>query len=273
MALFEVGRVYSRRKDLHRPFGGQEQGGISTPADHPLMFLFTGESGEAHGYNDSFDEESGSFMYFGEGQVGDMEMVRGNAAIRDHQSNGKGMHLFAEHGSGTYRYLGDATYLNHFERTALDREGEPRRAFVFELEIDDPGYSSPRLQVSEPKRPAYASMTFEELRELATAQASADVEPKERKALVRYRSEAVRQYVLRRAGGVCEGCGRPAPFLNTKGKPYLEPHHLRRLQDGGPDDPQWVIGLCPTCHRRVHYGQDGEKYNEELLVKIRKLEP
>lgn len=38
---------------------------------------------------------------------------------------------------------------------------------------------------------------------------------------------------------------------------YVEPHHTRRLTDGGPDDFHHVIALCPTCHRRVHYGTDG----------------
>lgn len=70
------------------------------------------------------------------------------------------------------------------------------------------------------------------------------------------RSEAVRQYVLARADGVCEGCNQPAPFMNKKGKPYLDPHHIRRLTDGGPDDPRYIIGLCPNCHREVHMTTD-----------------
>ena len=65
------------------------------------------------------------------------------------------------------------------------------------------------------------------------------------------RSDDLKVYVLRRADGTCEGCEQPAPFLTTAGRPYLEPHHTRRLSDGGPDDYHHVIALCPTCHRRV----------------------
>lgn len=71
------------------------------------------------------------------------------------------------------------------------------------------------------------------------------------------RSEAVRRYVLARAGGTCECCSDPAPFVRADGSPYLEPHHTRRLSDGGPDDPRFVAGICPTCHRHIHYGQGG----------------
>ena len=30
-----------KRKELHDNFGGQRQGGISTPRNHPLIFIFT----------------------------------------------------------------------------------------------------------------------------------------------------------------------------------------------------------------------------------------
>ncbi len=40
--MFEVGRVYNRRLEIHEPYGGQRQGGISTPRDWPFIFLFTG---------------------------------------------------------------------------------------------------------------------------------------------------------------------------------------------------------------------------------------
>lgn len=38
--------------------------------------------------------------------------------------------------------------------------------------------------------------------------------------------------VVRPAGHLCEGCGAPAPFMRRDGRPYLEPHHTRRLTDG-----------------------------------------
>jgi 5-methylcytosine-specific restriction protein A len=72
---------------------------------NPLIFLFTGESGEQYGYEDGWDD-NGVFLYTGEGQEGDMEFVRGNRAIRDHALDGKDLHLFQALGKGEgYRYL------------------------------------------------------------------------------------------------------------------------------------------------------------------------
>jgi 5-methylcytosine-specific restriction protein A len=56
------------------------------------------------------------------------------------------------------------------------------------------------------------------------------------------------------------------------GKPYLEPHHIRRLADEGPDHPAWVAALCPNCHRRIHHGADGTEFNEEVAQSIRAIE-
>ena len=105
LKMFEVGEVYNRRADIHGPYGGQWQGGISTPSRWPLIFLFTGESGEQYGYEDGWDE-NGVFLYTGEGQVGKMEFVRGNRAIRDHALDDKDLHLFQSLSKGEgYREL------------------------------------------------------------------------------------------------------------------------------------------------------------------------
>ena len=79
---FVVGEIY-RRRDIHNAYGGQMQGGISTPRDFPMIFLFTGDSGPQYGYEDKFQDD-GTFSYTGEGRRGPMRMEKGNRAIRDH---------------------------------------------------------------------------------------------------------------------------------------------------------------------------------------------
>ena len=49
--------------------------------------------------------------------------------------------------------------------------------------------------------------------------------------------------------------------------PYLNPT-TKRLADEGPDHPQWVGAICPTCHRRIHSGVDGKEVNKQLMVKL-----
>ena len=86
------------------------------------------------------------------------------------------------------------------------------------------------------------------------------------------RSKDVRDYVLARANGVCESCGETAPFNKKNGEPYLESHHTLRRTDGGPDHPRFVGGICPTCHKEIHYGEGGERRNTDLKERLRKLE-
>jgi len=86
------------------------------------------------------------------------------------------------------------------------------------------------------------------------------------------RSSAIREYVMARADGRCEGCGEPSPFTSKTGEPYLHAHHIHELSDGGSDTPHTVIGLCPNCHYRIHHGQDGDKYNQKLLRKVKSIE-
>jgi len=61
--------------------------------------------------------------------------------------------------------------------------------------------------------------------------------------------------VLERAGGVCESCKRPGPFISkAKGTPFLEVHHVVHLADGGDDTVENALAVCPNCHREKHYG-------------------
>lgn len=131
---FEVGALYSRQKQIHGVFGGQQQGGISTPKEHPLVIAFTGEAGMSHGYHDFWDDDE-VFHYFGEGQVGDMKYVAGNRAIGEHAKDGKTLVVFQMMGKGRpYRYLGRFMCQSSYVQPGTpDREGQPRSAIVFRL--------------------------------------------------------------------------------------------------------------------------------------------
>jgi len=105
--------------------------------------------------------------------------------------------------------------------------------------------------------------------EAAAAKASADPEARRKrlasapskpktmtiKARVFVRNPDVVAEVLARAGGQCEACNQPAPFLRgSDGSPYLEVHHRTSLVDDGDDTVENAEALCPNCHRKVHFG-------------------
>lgn len=82
----------------------------------------------------------------------------------------------------------------------------------------------------------------------------------------------MRAYARERAASVCEGCGKDAPFTSRTGEPYLEVHHVFEVSDEGPDKPDAVIALCPTCHTRVHDSEDGNEYNYQLIDTLKDIE-
>jgi len=127
---------------------------------------------------------------------------------------------------------------------------------------------------SKPKVEKQVNQDNKELRKRAEKEAEPVVDNYETStSTTQYRrSGAVREYVMARAEGHCEGCTEQAPFINNEGKPYLHAHHVHELSDGGSDTPETVIALCPNCHYRVHHGQDGEEYNRDLIHKLQQLE-
>ena len=264
---FEVGNVYHRQRDIHEVYGGQERGGIATPDGVPYVFLFTGETGEQYGYSDGWRPD-GIFAYTGEGQHGDMEFVRGNRAIRDHLTDGRDLLLFeATKTKGTYRFRGCFGCAGWETQKAPDKDGISRDAIVFHLvpisEIETETAEPPESPDKD------RTKTLEELRLSALAATKApQVPPKDSRRAYFKRSAAVKFYVLARAAGHCKSCGKPAPFLRKDGRPYLEPHHILRLADEGPDHPRWVGAVCPSCHREIHHGVDGHAKNLTLKQKL-----
>lgn len=274
---FVVGKAYSRQDEITGRFGGSNQSGIAPSNSAPAIFLFTGGSGEKYGYNDDVDE-SGCLLYTGEGQVGDMTMTRGNLALALHASNGRALHVFQTTGKGKpCIYKGEFVYGSHFMRRGSDKNGDERSLIVFRLlpvsktlqvEIDDSFDNEGVGGTPEAGKPS----DLAELREVAIAACQSQpttADPKETVKLTYQRSLKVKRYVLARAQGYCELCEEPAPFnRKSDGTPYLEPHHINRLSDGGLDHPLYVGAICPTCHRRIHFGGDGAVLNEELRANV-----
>jgi len=118
----------------------------------------------------------------------------------------------------------------------------------------------------------YTRLSFHDLRQRALDSQPMRPAPQMRQASYYARSQTIKAYALRRADGVCEGCGSPAPFEKPSGEPFLEVHHIYRLSDGGPDAPDAVAALCPNCHRRAHHAQDAAAFNAALAARISDLE-
>ncbi|MBP1850525.1 HNH endonuclease [Rhizobium halophytocola] len=264
---FERGKIYNRVADINARFSSTPQGGIIRPSRHNLVIAITGPGGHSYGYQDR-ENEDGTFDYFGAGRMGDMELVRGNKAIVEHSADSRSLLLFQEVGRRKgLRFKGEYVLESYTWQMAPDETGAMRRAVVFKLRPLE-NIVETVLNDEEPLK-----LSDEEL--LARARdAGQPMAPGTTTISNTYlRSKHVREWVLRRAAGHCEADGAPAPFLRANGEPYLEPHHILRVSDGGPDDIHHVIALCPNCHRRAHSGADAKAFNANLLQQMATIQP
>jgi len=234
--MFILHEKYNR-KELHGSYGGQSRGGISTPSEHNFIMLFTGESGRQYGYKDRWSED-GLFLYTGEGQVGDMEFIRGNKAILEHAEQGKDLYLFEYVARGYVQYLGQMVCRGYEKHNAPDRDGNDRQVIVFKL-APVASLDSTLIADDEAHYDEWYQEPLEVLRKRAYAASTTGRSTRDRSVAVIDRNRNIRRYVLKRANGVCESCGNDAPFMTSAGRPYLEHHHIQRLSDAGLDD----IGL------------------------------
>ncbi|WP_244472365.1 HNH endonuclease [Methylobacterium sp. Leaf108] len=201
-----------------------------------------------------------------------MVFERGNRAIRDHLVDGKDLLVFQTRGREGVRFLGQFECAGYSIEPAPDREGNERSAIVFELvpaNVNE--LVNDELELVEEVK-LDINLASLRARALEAARSTPQASGKAARRSLYRRSVAVRRYVLARAAGVCESCGKPAPFVTAQGEPYLEPHHTRRLSDGGPDDPRFVGGVCPDCHREIHHGVHGQAKNEALIEVVRQKE-
>jgi 5-methylcytosine-specific restriction protein A len=99
-------------------------------ANHPYIFIFSGQTGSQHGYKDQW-ENPNVFSYTGEGQVDDMTFVRGNLALRDHLRRGKRVFLFIQTQRAFVQFESELEFIETDFFEAPDRNRKQRTAIKF----------------------------------------------------------------------------------------------------------------------------------------------
>lgn len=132
----KVGEVI-KRTEIHSRYGGGGMGGIEPSARTPNIFIFTSDSGTSFGYNFDEELEDGSFLYTGDGQLGDQDpTLGGNKAIIEHRKKGRALRLFESAEKKTFvRYVGEFELADAEPeiRRAPDANGDERDVLVFHL--------------------------------------------------------------------------------------------------------------------------------------------
>lgn len=109
-------------------------------------------------------------------------------------------------------------------------------------------------------------LSDEDLLKLARSKGTKTPKISTTQTTTRERHWAIAEYVKRKAGGTCDLCREPAPFL-VDGAPFLECHHVVHLANGGADEIENAVALCPNCHRKMHLIADNSD-KQSLLNRI-----
>ncbi|SNS03221.1 5-methylcytosine-specific restriction enzyme A [Methylobacillus rhizosphaerae] len=231
-----------------------------------------GRHGKKVGYSDE-PLQNGCWWYFGQGQNGDHSITNpANARLIEGK---RSILLFTtrEPTASEVRQRGNYRKLFAFQGTfnvsgyevvvpeSGPRAGDKLLKFLL-VPVESEGY----LAISSQE---LSSGNIQTLRnELIGNTAPASVITVTALREYRFRSQKVKRYALLRANGTCEACNSPSPFIDSNGNGYLEVHHILRLADDGPDEPQNVAAICPNCHRRAHHSNDRDAFQQQLLTAI-----
>jgi 5-methylcytosine-specific restriction endonuclease McrA len=130
-----------------------------------------------------------------------------------------------------------------------------------------PAGVEPKKKPSAPKRPPAEPPKIAALRtRLRTLQRPTQPKTPEtlkeiQRVLKTYeRPSAITKYVKQTRGSTCQLCGYKG-FKKRNGKLYCEVHHLFHLSKNPPPmclGPEYLVVLCATCHRRMHYADVGD---------------
>lgn len=180
-----------------------------------------------------------------------------NKTLAESRSNGIDLFLFEVFETGNYIFRGQVKLAGEpYQEEQPDLNSNARRVWIFPLKIVN---QPSALQISESiyltrqkqrERIAKRLSDKELLKKAICSRKSAGA-----RNILSKNFEAnvyVSELAKRRAEGVCQLCEEPAPFIDKKGEPYLETHHIEWLSQGGQDNIENTVALCPNCHRKMH---------------------
>ncbi len=201
--------------------------------------------------------EGDTLHYTGMGKSGDQSLTSQNKTLAESPESGITVHLFEVFSAKKYSYAGEVFLSEElYVEKQVGEDGKVRNVTMFPLQL------APGAQKLTPSQQDLANLarfrsnklrkkSIEELRRRAEL---APKKPQKRHATTTQivRNMAVVEYVKKAAKGICDLCGKPSPFVDKKGQPYLECHHVTRLADGGDDWISNAVALCANCHRKMH---------------------
>jgi 5-methylcytosine-specific restriction protein A len=282
--MFKIEKSYERTQLLKFIGSKQPQSGIlwNKEGSDSIIVTTGGRHTKRVGYSDDLQED-GSWIYTGQGEKGDQNPHSFANSLLTNQEKNVLLFSTLEPNAQQVRERGNHKKLYQYEglfkvkswtfelQNEGKRKGDKLVKYILKP-IDQFDHQDLETQnslenlVLEPSE-------FYNLRKKALKNSNKSSKPN-KIVLTEYKSRSIeiKKYALLRANGLCENCGKNAPFLNSNNIPFLEVHHIFSLADDGPDHPINVAAICPNCHREAHYGKEKETLKDRLAQKIREKE-
>ena len=241
-------------KEICNIFLCSPQGGMRKSSRTNSLLLISDHTKSL--YEDRWIEDV--FHYTGMGQEGDQDLhFMQNKTLHESLDSGIDVFLFEVFKPNEYIFQGEVKLAGKpYQETQLDINGNKRKVWMFPLKLIDNKTVKPvtheQFEAMHRERAALVKkLSAEELKR----RAENPIETPRKMAVLtqqHVRNPYVAEFARRRADGICELCGQPAPFKKKDGDPFLETHHIKLLSKGGKDTIKNTVALCPNCHRKMH---------------------
>jgi 5-methylcytosine-specific restriction enzyme A len=245
-----IGKVYHNH-EIAKAFKCSTQGGMRRSHATNTLVIFSDHTKGI--YEDKWiinhDGEE-ILLYTGMGQEGNQDIEFGqNKTLNETRTNGVRVYLFEAFKSGEHVFKGQVELV----QDPYTEFQAGRTVWMFPLRVVGNKYMIPVTLLMEKEAEKEKEAQKLNDQDLLNRANNADrLGERYTTSKTFDRDPYVSEYVKRRANGFCDLCGNPAPFVDKKGRPYLESHHIIWLSRGGEDTIYNTVALDPSCHRKMH---------------------
>ena len=276
----QVGEQFRDRIEVWSLFGGQWVQGVTKFENEDIVNVFFDEDGP---YADEIDHETGAVEYRGKGLTGEQKLTEGNQLLENARLNKSAIRFWYKPSKGNWVFKNWVAVVDRDNIEEEDVQGNLAKRFLWYLEpvvsadkalwpieltqapIRDISNDEVVLVKNSRNLLADYARIAKELEDNPTTLA-ASLKPRTPQPRRRKRAKDI---VVVRAEGKCENnqCTGMPPDVKKDGTPLFQVDHIVQLSDGGPDQPDNMIALCPNCHTAKTLG----KNKTEMTTRLKKI--
>lgn len=255
MLYFKINQIVNNNEIMNE-FKVAPQGGMRRSIKTNTLVLISDHTKTL--YDDKWRDDI--LYYTGMGKNGDQDLYyKQNKTLTESRTNGVEIHVFEVFKSTEYVYEGVFSLCDDpFQEIQNDENGKSRKVWIYPLK-QEKSSSIPKSYVEaleDTKSRKVSKLSLDDLKQKAEDHSSKSASCRSVTSTKYIRDPYVAEYAKRRAKGICQLCGNPAPFTGKDGSPYLESHHIEWLSEGGEDTIENTVALCPNCHKKMHIIND-----------------